>query len=277
MKKHISIITINFNNAEGLKRTIESVVKQGYRELEYIIIDGGSTDESLNVIKTHQDNISYWISEPDNGIYNAMNKGIAKATGDYLLFLNGGDYLVDDNIISRHLEVFDNKDFVAFDVMHNIPNVGEKRHSHPEDLHFSFLYNETFAHQGVFIKRELFDKVGYYDETLKIVSDWKFFIDAVVRHNASYKRIPEILSYCVLDGVSATKEGTLIRKKERQAILKEDYSIFNEDYKNLAYFKLNRFKALRALERYSFTRKLNSIWLHILLIVVKGKTPKQLK
>lgn len=271
MKKHISIITINFNNAEGLKRTIESVVKQDYREIEYIVIDGGSTDESLNVIKTYQDNISYWVSEPDNGIYSAMNKGIVKATGDYLLFLNGGDYLVDDSTISKYLEVFDNKDLVVFDVMLNIPNIGEKRHSHPKELHFSFLYNETFAHQGAFIKRELFNRVGYYDETLKIVSDWKFFIDAVVRHKASYKRIPEILSYCILDGVSATKEGTLIRKKERQAILKEDYNIFNRDYKNLAYFKLNRFKALVELEDSIFAKKINSIWLRFMLILTKGK------
>ena len=87
----LSIITINRNNAAGLRRTIESVVSQTYTEFEYIIIDGASTDESVDVIKEYADKITFWVSEPDNGIYNAMNKGILKAKGEYLLFLNSGD------------------------------------------------------------------------------------------------------------------------------------------------------------------------------------------
>ena len=84
----LSIITINYNNAIGLKKTIESIVEQTYHEFEYIVIDGGSNDDSKKVILENQNNISDWCSEKDAGIYNAMNKGILKATGEYLLFLN---------------------------------------------------------------------------------------------------------------------------------------------------------------------------------------------
>ena len=87
----VSVITISYNNAEGLRRTIESVVAQNYSDYEYIIIDGGSTDNSRQIIESYADHISYWVSEPDKGVYNAMNKGIAQATGEYLHFLNSGD------------------------------------------------------------------------------------------------------------------------------------------------------------------------------------------
>ena len=104
----ISIITINYNNLEGLKRTMESVVNQTWREFEYIVIDGGSTDRSAAYIASQSENIDYWVSEPDNGIYNAMNKGIAKATGEYLLFLNSGDSFYDANVLQNVSNFFNN-------------------------------------------------------------------------------------------------------------------------------------------------------------------------
>lgn len=94
----LSIITINYNNREGLRKTIESVVAQTTREFEYIVIDGGSTDGSVDVIKEFSDYIDYWVSEPDKGIYNAMNKGVKVAHGDYCQFLNSGDWLYDSNV-----------------------------------------------------------------------------------------------------------------------------------------------------------------------------------
>ena len=99
--KKLSLITINQNNAEGLRRTIESVVFQTYIDYEYIVIDGASTDESVNILKQYDNRITFWISEPDTGIYNAMNKGILKATGDYCLFLNSGDWLSDDRVLEE--------------------------------------------------------------------------------------------------------------------------------------------------------------------------------
>ena len=95
----LSIITINYNDKEGLARTMNSVLSQTYTDFEYIVIDGGSNDGSKTIIEQHQDQLGYWVSEPDSGIYNAMNKGIAKANGEYILFLNSGDVLIDDTII----------------------------------------------------------------------------------------------------------------------------------------------------------------------------------
>src|SRR5512145_3080868 len=91
----ISIITVNLNNSIGLERTISSVVNQNFCDFEYIIIDGARTEGRLNVIKRYNERLKFWISEPDKGIYDAMNKGLLKATGDYLLFLNSGDFLYD--------------------------------------------------------------------------------------------------------------------------------------------------------------------------------------
>ena len=97
----LSIITINLNNAEGLRKTIPSVISQTYCDFEYIVIDGGSTDGSVDVIKKYADKLSYWVSEPDAGIYNAMNKGIRKAGGEYCQFLNSGDWLVAPDVTER--------------------------------------------------------------------------------------------------------------------------------------------------------------------------------
>jgi glycosyltransferase involved in cell wall biosynthesis len=100
----LSIITVNLNNKKGLNRTIESVIIQSFLNIQYIVIDGGSVDGSLQIIKEHTSHIFYWISEKDTGVYNAMNKGIAAATGDYLLFLNSGDVLSNEHTISEMLK-----------------------------------------------------------------------------------------------------------------------------------------------------------------------------
>lgn len=171
----LSIVTINYNNKEGLRKTIESVVGQTYRYIEYIVIDGGSTDGSTDVIRLHEDTISYWVSEPDKGIYNAMNKGVAKTTGDYVLFLNSGDYLVSPTIIDEiQNELFSNED-VIFGLLKTYPSnrIGYT------DVHLPLTMQDFFErspipHPASFIKRDLFQEMKY-DETLKIVSDWKFF------------------------------------------------------------------------------------------------------
>jgi len=117
MQPKLSIITVNLNNAEGLRKTIESVVTQTFTDFEYIIIDGGSTDGSVEIIKLYADKITYWVSEPDKGIYNGMNKGIMVAKGEYCQFLNSGDWLVNENVLK---EVFADVDIVYGDL--KIPN-----------------------------------------------------------------------------------------------------------------------------------------------------------
>ena len=95
----LSIITINYNNAAGLEKTIKSVISQTCKRYEFIIIDGGSKDGSKDIIEKYQDQITYWVSEPDNGIYNAMNKGVKVAKGEYCIFMNSGDIFVDNDVI----------------------------------------------------------------------------------------------------------------------------------------------------------------------------------
>jgi glycosyltransferase involved in cell wall biosynthesis len=263
----LSIITINYNNLEGLKRTVESVVNQTWQEFEYIIIDGGSTDGSAAFIASCSDTIDYWVSEPDNGIYNALNKGIQKATGEYLLFLNSGDHIYSAAVLENNVHHLVNYDIIAFDI-HFLGPEYDKIGKHLDELSFSFLFEDTFAHQAVFIKSTLFTIIGLYDETLEIVADWKFFIHAFVFHKSSYKAIHEVLSTYNLEGISCSPRGIVLRKKEREEVLKNEFSLFYSDYinaeQNRKLLSMNRFKMLLELEKTYLGRKFTSLTLRIL-------------
>lgn len=232
----ISIITINYNNLGGLKKTVDSVVAQTYKDIEYIIIDGGSTDGSKEYIEEHKNDFAYWVSEPDSGIYNGMNKGIDKATGEYLLFLNSGDWLVDDKIIER----IEPDDFKSDIISCNIEVIGEGRRfikRPPNEIRFSYLYKDTLPHQSTFIRMHLFDSLGRYDESNLVGADWKFFILSLCKNNASYRQIDTVLSFYNLEGLSAQEENILKLKKERAAILETDFSTYLKDIENLRELK----------------------------------------
>lgn len=227
-----SIITINYNNLEGLKKTLESVFNQCCKEFEYIVIDGASTDGSAEYIESKSDKIDYWVSEPDKGIYNAMNKGILKATGDYLLFLNSGDHLYGNAILQENIQHLQNYDLIYF----NIEIVGaetSKIVSYPEKLNFSDFYLGTLCHQSTFIKKTLFDELGLYDENLSFVSDWKFFIIALFKNNCSYLKVDAILTTYYLDGISSDSINGEMLKKERLQVLNTDFIGHIEDVKQL--------------------------------------------
>ena len=170
-----SIITINFNNCDGLRRTIESVVNQTNADYEYIVIDGGSTDGSVDVIQKYSDRISYWVSEKDDGIYNAMNKGVRHAHGDYCLFLNSGDSFYDKHVLNDNLLSDSKCDIVVGRLVSD--SDGRELFSPPSyDISMYYFYTSTLPHQASFIKTKLLKQYPY-DESLKIVSDWKFFVD----------------------------------------------------------------------------------------------------
>lgn len=187
-KYKLSIITINYNNVEGLINTIESVVNQINNDFEYIIIDGGSTDNSLDVIKEYASHLDYWVSEEDNGIYHAMNKGVSIAHGEYCLFMNSGDMFYDNNVIGQ---VFKSGKLYA-DIVTG-PSYSEVDKEKiwwfpPITIYFSTLYVGTLNHQSSFIRTSLLKEFPY-DESLKIVSDWKFFLESLIIANATYKAI----------------------------------------------------------------------------------------
>lgn len=225
----LSIITINYNNKSGLEQTIQSVVKQSYRDFEFIIIDGESTDGSIDIIITHVSEITYWISEKDNGIYHAMNKGIAKANGEYLLFLNSGDYLPANSSIEQVISKNLTCDIVNFDAY--VEKNGKRQLVRSKKtVSFFDFYKHTIIHQATLIKKDLFVKVGLYNESLKIVSDWEFFVKALFKENCSYQNCNLTLSVFDSDGISSKPENRVITLKERNDILELHFSRFLKDY-----------------------------------------------
>lgn len=226
----LSIITINYNNHAGLCRTVESVLSQSARQqIEYIVVDGASTDGSAELLAGHGDKIDISISEPDNGIYNAMNKGVRRASGDYCLFLNSGDVLHDSMVLERILPKLNGTDFVIGKILFSN---SEQLSDVAEPLTMRRFYNGSIPHPATFIKRDWLLKYPY-DENLKIVSDWKFFIQALILDNAPYKLIDNIITDFDCEGVSGTNL-TLVHS-EREKVLREllpqrvtiDYFQFN--------------------------------------------------
>ena len=225
----LSIITINLNNIAGLQKTFESVFEQTFKDFEYIVIDGGSTDASKEIIEKKAAKFSYWVSEKDKGIYNAMNKGIVKAKGEYIYFLNSGDYLINNEVLDKVFTEAESKDIIYGDVI-----VADKENPYkrvcPKELPFSYFIYDSLSHQGTFIKRDLFIKWGLYNEHLKIVADWEFFMLAINKHNCTYKHIPVIIASYNLDGVSAQKQNEALIQKEREEVLQKHFSAFLPEY-----------------------------------------------
>ena len=247
-----SIITINLNNREGLKKTIESVVNQTCQDFEYIIIDGGSTDGSVDIIKEYSSRIDYWVSEPDKGIYNAMNKGIAKAHGEYLNFMNSGDYFCNNKVLSDVLSAHTNADFFVGRV-YNVNSDGIIISSSivTEELSMKWFYINTIPHQSTFIRRELFIK-SMYDENLKIVADWKFFMEKIVFEGCSvFKDDSFFVACCEERGASMDRqqldaEKTKILRETLPIGIRKDYDVIapiGREFLNLS-AKLNMNRAL---------------------------------
>lgn len=214
--KLISIITINFNNAKGLKKTMDSVVSQTCQDFEYIVIDGGSTDESVNVIK-YTPRIDYWVSEGDKGIYDAMNKGIAKANGTFCLFLNSGDYLYSKISLET---IFPNL-VLGEDIVYGNMKIEEidgslKDGFMPVRIDLNHMMRDTLWHPVSFIRRELFQVCGMYDLNYSIVADYKWFLFSIFKHKVALKHIDCFVSVFELGGVSNASENVKKLKAERR-------------------------------------------------------------
>lgn len=209
-----SIITINYNNGEGLRSTIESVIRQSCNDYEFIIIDGGSSDDSTNVIKEYAKHITYWVSEKDNGVYHAMNKGVAAAKGDYCIFMNSGDCFHSPDILNDVVE--HKEDIICGRVIKG--NSQESSGHHKSTISLVDLMRGSLPHQAMFIKRELL--VNHpYDERYKILSDWKFCIETLIFDNNSFRNINTIVADYDTSGISTNSNGLL--PKERELILRE--------------------------------------------------------
>lgn len=236
MSKKLSIITINYNDKKGLQKTIESVISQTWKDFEFIIIDGGSYDGSVEILNQYQTKINHSISEKDTGVYNAMNKGIKIASGDYLIFMNSGDIFVDANVLFK----INNKLDFGTSILYGKSNyskegIYDRSETPPTKLSFYFFFISGLNHQATFIKRALFFKYFLYNEEYKICSDWEFFIYTICKGNESYEFIDEFICDYDLSGISANPDNQKLYHLERkQSLLKyfpnliNDYSLYHE-------------------------------------------------
>ena len=219
----LSIITINLNNRDGLQKTIDSVLSQTWTDFEWIIIDGGSTDGSRELIEQYQEHFTYWCSEPDKGVYNAMNKGIAKAKGTYLNFMNSGDTFYDYDTLEKVFNISRKADILYGDWMQIFKNYSRMRHF-PSPVDIFGLWGQNICHQATFIKSSVLKEKGY-DESLKIYADWKRWIELAIC-GASFEALDFPVCKYDMTGISSTdsslisKEWELLHKVPSSAIIR---------------------------------------------------------
>ena len=213
-----SIITINYNNGKELCRTIECVINQTFRDVEYIIIDGGSTDESVEIISQHAENIDFWISERDLGVYNAMNKGLKHAHGEYVIFMNSGDSFYSPNVIKEIDNQIGDSDILFGNVCNSASGKVYGGVKAGCEVTFLTLKKEILCHQGTFYRRAIFERHPY-DESLKLIADWKVNVQAIVFDNCKVKVVDTIIANYDLTGMSSTQSK--LHAEERQKVMSE--------------------------------------------------------
>lgn len=272
--KKLSIITINYNNKKGLLKTIESVINQTYQNFEYIIIDGGSTDGSLDVIEQYKNHIDVVISEPDSGVYHAMNKGIRIAEGEYVNFMNSGDFFYEQETLEK-IEASFSKDIgILYGNTVYFNDDGYKRNeTPPEKITFSFFYSLGLNHQAAFIKKELFQKYFYYNESFKICADWEFFIYVIFIGKESYLHLGEYICYYDFSGISAAPENLKLYNDERDVVLKKHFSLLLDDYILISELKSKRIQNMLYIKKFKISWKLLKAFSNILLLFL----PKRIR
>lgn len=188
----VSVITVSFNSVNTIERTLDSVRSQDYEDIEYIVVDGQSTDSTVDIITRHRDLVDVFVSEPDSGIFDAFNKGMNLANGDIICFLNSDDAFTNDNVVSKVVAEFekDHADLLISGViMADSPKTRAVRVWMPAKYHAWMLYIGYMPpHPGVFFKRELLEKVGSFDTSYKISGDYHFLI-RLLRAAASISRL----------------------------------------------------------------------------------------
>lgn len=257
----LSIITINYNNAEGLRKTLASVAAQTYPNIEHIIVDGGSTDGSVEIIREYANNEAIrlegykaigqessedndtvpnrpiaqspdrhqirWISEPDKGIYNAMNKGIRMATGEYIEILNSGDMLADLHVTQRMIDQLEQINSqreenveITYGNMIKV-NAAGKMVGKSEYTEYSLrqFYSSTLNHDCAYIRRDLFEEYGLYDEQLKIVSDWKWYLQVIGLGRVKPEYVD--IDVTIFDDGGISEQNLPLRYAERRQVLEE--------------------------------------------------------
>ena len=196
----LSIITICYNEKQ-IERTCKSIVSQTWQDFEWIVVDGGSTDGTLDILNKYKDRINILISEPDTGIYNAMNKGIKLASGTYLNFMNGGDAFYENTVLEKVFKDKTYTDDVLYGDYYGVSDNIEMPFFSPSKIEPEIWKYRTISHQSSFIKKEVFDKYGLYNENYRIASDFEKFV-IFYKNGCSFKFLPLTISSFDLSGIS---------------------------------------------------------------------------
>ncbi|WP_457595024.1 glycosyltransferase family 2 protein [Hydrogenimonas sp.] len=212
----ITIITVVFNGKGNLENTIKSVLAQKYTNIEYIIIDGGSTDGTVDIIKKYEDKISYWVSEKDNGISDAFNKGLAQATGEYILMLNCGDTLISDTAID--VDKLTENCITAFQSITPYGNIFPAGYVYSNEKGRSFsllqkmIQNAMLSHQATFVPKSVYEEIGGYNQEYRIRMDFEFFLRASQKFEIKF--FPQPIVIYLTDGISSRLKNRLLFKME---------------------------------------------------------------
>lgn len=214
MGPSFSIITVCLNESESIRATCESIVSQVCSDFEWIVIDGASTDGTLDILSEYEDKISCLVSEPDDGVYDAMNKGIKHASGKYVLFLNGGDWLYTSQAL-QHVSEAPARDLIYGDLSVLNESGEQTVLSYPDSLESGYFLHRGLPHQATFIRRDLFGLHGGYDTAFEICADSDLFMRLVLTGNVSYAHVPQVFSVFSWGGISSS--GSVRHKARRIA------------------------------------------------------------
>lgn len=257
----LSIVTINYNNVEGLKKTIDSVKSQTFKDFEWILIDGGSSDGSKELIEKNKECFSFWVSEPDNGIYDAMNKGTKEAKGEYCQYLNSGDFLIAPDTLEKVFQKPLIADVNYGDVYFLKDNEIIERRTYPDTMTLSFLFKSPLGHQAVFVRTAVAKKYLYRTK-YTISADRAFFLELYC-NNHSFNHISYPIVYFDSEGIGSIDKTREERKKQFYNLKREFFSDrVNKDIERLLriedeYLFVMRVKPLRLM--YLFMKKLQKI------------------
>lgn len=219
----ISVITICRNAAEFIKQCMGSVIAQQYDDFEYVVIDGGSTDGTQSIIEHYATHLAYWHSKPDRGLSHAFNLGVEHSRGKWLLFLNSDDCFANPNVLGQvgeHLKTYQDADVVFGQVAVVARDNWKRVVGGPYGQKFNwgkFLFMNTIPHQGAFINRAFFSRVGLYSEKLKLASDYELFLRAGPNINARF--IPLLISYMRDGGISKVNPYKCIAEWHRARLI----------------------------------------------------------
>lgn len=213
----ISIITVCKNAAGKLPSTIESVFHQTYKNIEYLIVDGGSSDNTKEVVSVNRANIAIFISEPDTGIFNAMNKGIKAATGDIIIFLNAGDFYVSKNVIQWTVEkmLLNSADLFLAKIIWEYPPTKDICVGSNESIRYAWdLKLSNFPHPATFYKKAVFERVGLFDDSYRVVGDYEWNLRALIKHKVPFQYLNIITTFFTAEGISVDPRVKQLRESE---------------------------------------------------------------